>query len=846
MTLRPGKRAVGPVLAKSAQGNRPGRKLVEHTDDVIGAFDALFGHDGQPSPLTEAWLRFFRLGGETTLTNFLRNGRAAAFCHDWGKANSGFQQMLKRLGPQLIRHEHLSAMLIAQESLWKWLERGTLDVPLILAAVVGHHLKARDVDFGRPEAETGQLLQFQWDDEELQRHLASHAATFGLSTDVPRDLPRIWALDGRPGATDLGAAVDTAHGRINALDRDVRVDEPRRRMLWAVRAALIAADSAGSGLIRTQKAIAEWIHESFFRARCDTDTTNGRLTGQTVVQKIIAPRMREMGITETQLNPFQVACGDPEQVPARALLLAPCGSGKTLAAWRWVAARCAERPQARAIFLYPTRGTATEGYRDYVAAAGPDEAALVHGTADLDLDTIHPDLPDEDRINEARLFSLRQWPKRLFSATVDQFLGFLQHGYGPTCHLPLLADSVVVCDEIHSYDRGMFSALIEFLRCFDVPVLCMTATMLEGRRERLLKGSRDLDEHGLSYVNGLTIGDSNAGGESELRKAADHPRYAVCRVTDEAAAEIEVRKALEDRKRVLWVVNNVDRCQQITCKLAADVNADRLMTRDGHPLFCYHGRFRLKDRKVWHNGVVEAFRRKDRGQPPKPVVAVTTQVCEMSLDLDADVLVTEICPGTALVQRMGRCCRDAKAHESKRVGIVIVYEPPGDDKHVRRMPYTTQDMAGADDLLDDLVAGGTISQSKLETLLLKIPAPAELPKACRFTDSGAWAAAGEEQFRDSEDLNRPAVLQNILPGESEADDKAYARISNPKTRGNDPPWRAAELVINVPKSKRGVPFVQPHNDPASGLPKWLHIAINGTYYKTLGFCCGQKPAYQAL
>ena len=121
------------------------------------------------------------------------------------------------------------------------------------------------------------------------------------------------------------------------------------------------------------------------------------------------------------------------------------------------------------IFLYPTRGTATEGFRDYVADAGPEEAALVHGTAELDLDGIYPDLDDEKRINEARLFSLQQWPKRLFSATVDQFLGFLQYGYGPTCLLPLLADSVVVFDEVHSYDRGMFSALLQFLEYFDLP-----------------------------------------------------------------------------------------------------------------------------------------------------------------------------------------------------------------------------------------------------------------------------------------------------------------------------------------------------------------------------------------
>jgi CRISPR-associated endonuclease/helicase Cas3 len=609
-------------------------------------------------------------------------------------------------------------------------------------------------------------------------------------------------------------------------------------MLWAIRAALIAADSAGSGLPREGKDIVPWVREAFFEPLATGDTPDGRMTQATVEQSIIRPRMDRAGISEDRLNAFQRAVGDPEKVPERALLLAPCGSGKTLAAWKWVAARCAERARRRAIFLYPTRGTATEGYRDYVSLAGPEAAALVHGTADLDLDGIHPDVRDENRINEARLYALRQWPKRLFSATVDQFIGFLQHAYGPTCHLPLLADSVVVCDEVHSYDRGMFSALIEFLRHFDVPVLCMTATMLQGRRQQLLKGGEDLGENGLVEVNGLEIGGA-AEGESELRRAAEHPRYRVRRVGDEKSACEIVNAALAANKRILWVVNTVDRCQRIARELAQDVEATKLSTKDCLPLFCYHSRFRLKDRKFWHEVVVEAFKPIGRGGSLRGVLAVTTQVCEMSLDLDADVLVSEICPGTALVQRMGRCCRDPKAHASGRTAEVIVYEPPGDDARARRAPYTTQDMDGVDEFVRKLVSESPISQAKLEEFLLDLPTPPELPKACRFIESGPWAASGEEQFRDSDDLTRPAVLSNPVAGEAEADDDLYARIRNSKTRGGHKPWEADALVINVPKSKGGMPHVQPHG--RHDLPEWLYLAINGTYFKAIGFCCGLTP-----
>ena len=41
---------------------------------------------------------------------------------------------------------------------------------------------------------------------------------------------------------------------------------------------------------------------------------------------------------------------------------------------------------------------------------------------------------------DVRLYALGFWTRRIFSATVDQFLSFLQYGYGSVCLLPLLAD----------------------------------------------------------------------------------------------------------------------------------------------------------------------------------------------------------------------------------------------------------------------------------------------------------------------------------------------------------------------------------------------------------------------
>ena len=784
------------LLAKPHKPGRQGRTIVEHTRDVVDAFRALFVAGDGPSELALRWCRFFRVADPA---GFIANGLAAAACHDWGKANDGFQEMLVTKKTQLIRHEVVSALIMERPAVRAALARDpALDVPLVLAAVVGHHLKAKRDGYGRPKADPDAILRIYWD--ELRRQLEPSAKALHLPGRLPDGVPKLWSFAPRAGDEDLNRAIRDLRDRLEDFEDEIDADEPRRRLFWAVRAGLIVADSAGSGLFRTDRSIAGFIDKA--------NDPDGRLDGRAVWAKVIDPRVRQLGERWGSWNPFQEACGDPAQVPARALLMAPCGSGKTLGAWRWIAARAAERPIGRAIFLYPTRGTATEGYRDYAAHAGPEEAALMHGTADLDLEGIHPDVSDEEKIRQARLFALRQWPKRIISATVDQFLGFLQHGYGPTCHLPLLVDSVVVFDEVHSYDRGMFSALTQFLANFDTPALCMTATLLLRRRDQLAEF--------LTVVDGCSFGD----GADDLSLAADHKRYRVAEVADAGAAESRVRSALAEGKRVLWVANTVDRAQAIARRFAADPGAKLLSTPDGVSVYCYHSRYRLGDRRTWHGAVVDAFRSRDH--EAHAVLAVTTQVCEMSLDLDADLLVTEFAPATSLVQRLGRCCRDPYAHRTGRVGEVILYQPVGPDGGPSKLPYHDRELDGVDAFVSRMTGAVAVSQADLDDFLEDVPHAADLPKECRFLESGPWAASGEEDLRDIDDRSSQALMP---PDREEYLLRAKSRM----------PWDAQELILPAPKAM---------TDSASReyLPDWIFLVdvARNRYRPALGLCA-ERP-----
>ena len=772
-----------------------GITLLQHTKHVVEAGDALFGSAERPTRLGECWLRFFKLP-RSAWESFSSNLLAAELLHDWGKANDGMQRVLTGCGDQTtIRHEHFSALLIGLPPVAEWLRSNPiLDGPLVLSAVLTHHLKAGPKDDGWASAPTGTSLSVVDRDGQFAALVASTGNRLGLGPFDMTLVPEHWVVGKLPND------IRTHRTRIQDEVLDPlkrRQPENRIRLLRAVRAALIAADAAGSGYVRVGQPVEATVLRQFVE--------RSPWTGDAIWKEIIAKRTGDLdaqfarrGKPGFQWNEFQTAC---DRLPERALLLAPCGSGKTLAAWRWIAARVAERPTGRVLFLYPTRATAKEGFRDYVSWAPEADAALMHGNAAFDLNGMfdNGDQRGDGSKYEAdrRLFSLGYWPRRVFSATVDQFLGFLQYGYGPMCMLPVLADSVLVIDEVHSFDRHMFTALKEFLKNFDVPVLCMTATLPKDRRD-------DLEACGLTVA---------ADRPADLKRIADAQRYRLTRIATRHDANSAVSSALSEGRRVLWVANTVRRCHEITAQFA--VGPAEMRTKDGVPVHCYHSRFKLSDRVHRHNEIVNALKVGN----PVAALGITTQVCEMSLDLDADLLVTEECPVTSLIQRMGRCNRDRNARPLSRAGTVLVYKSDSD------APYTADDLRGLDEFLGK-TAGRPLSQTDLETTLNEL---AEVPpwlgdNIIMFLESGPYAVGPKAEdedantFRDGDDFNRPCVLPDEVEQYLDADDRMKPGY-----------------ILPVPRYlARG--RNDEDNPSHTRLPKYLRVARGNHYHPAVGFC----------
>lgn len=697
--------------------------LPSHALAVSQAARALFGQPGAPTPLGERWLRFFGVGAEHA-ARFHAHVLLASVLHDIGKANAGFQAAVTGRGEQVFRHEHLSGLLLWEPTLRGWLVSGDGIVPeVVVSAVVSHHHKVNHEEMAKPCIPLVGAQLF-CDHQDFMETLKLSRPIL-LDPPPPGLLPESY----EPGV-NLEGPLETFRADFYRFKRRVRGDEPLRRFLLSVKAALLAADAAGSGLFREGIPPEAWVSSCF---------GGEDLRGEVVEEKVLLPRIAEL--EERRGSPFswhdfQLEAGN---LGPRALLLAGCGSGKTLAAWRWIRAQADGRPIRRAIFLYPTRATATEGFRDYVSWAGGEDAALIHGTAAYDLRGLFSNPGDErggeDYSTMERLFAIGYWPKRFISATVDSFLGFMAHQYASACLLPLLADSAVVVDEVHSFSPSMFTALERFLGHFDVPVLCMTATLTSDRLAIL----RDRCNIRLFPSDPAKFGDLKAQQEA--------PRYRVVKGTPNSAQAM-VRGALEGGGLVLWVSNTVGRCQR------AALDHEEWCRERGIPLRCYHSRFRLMDRRQRHEEVIALFRERRRARGA--ALVATTQVCQMSLDLDADLVVTEVAPVPDLIQRMGRCCREP--HPGERRGTVFGYPPP-DPK-----PYSPEELAQGDAFLRDMASRPEVSQLDMARHLesMAVAAP-QLPEGyAGFLDSAWFAMARDDRFRDGQEFTEDCVLDSDL------------------------------------------------------------------------------------
>lgn len=360
------------------------------------------------------------------------------------------------------------------------------------------------------------------------------------------------------------------------------------------------------------------------------------------------------------LRPMQAACADIvlPSGPTLAFIEDETGSGKTEAALI-LAQRMLLAGKGRGLFFaLPTMATANAMFARASDSVGklfqsPPNITLAHGRAPLskawrelrEHRAAQEDAPGcSDWLADNRRRALLA---QVGVGTIDQaLLSVLPTRYATLRHYGL-ASKILIVDEVHEmgepYMCEELKALLVAHRAAGGSAILLTATLPLALRADLAKafGAEPPSAPAypaLSIAGGATHHDFAPANQSK-------GSVAVQRLPDTQAALNLLVKQAQSGAACVWVRNAVDDA----------IDAVQALRERGIAADLLHARFALCDRLKHENAALNRFGK--TGQNRKGRVLVGTQILETSLDLDFDVMVSDLAPIAALIQRAGRLWR---------------------------------------------------------------------------------------------------------------------------------------------------------------------------------------------
>ncbi len=401
--------------------------------------------------------------------------------------------------------------------------------------------------------------------------------------------------------------------------------------------------------------------------------------------------------------------------PGLLLVMAPMGFGKTETALH--AARLMGRAAGTAglVVTLPTMATADQMYtrvQDYLRrqadpvsgtsvtlqhsmawlnrayAPGPDHGDVLTGEGPAAGSVV-------DGARTAATSWLRGAKKGLLApggvGTIDQALLAVLPVRHNVLRMLGLAGKVLVVDEVHAYDAYMqylLARLLTWLGVLRVPVVLLSATVpkevagrlvrayLYGARGRRHRGEIEIVYPGWVYADPGTAKVTPVPFEMEPKALAldlvDVPLTAADEEGDPRegrplAGTVDRRDAL---RRLLAPILREGGTAMVVCTTVAEAQqtftalrgwcAEQPDPAHRPDITLLHARMPAREREARTEAVTTAFGRAV-GQRPRAAILVATQVAEQSLDVDFDLVISDLAPVAQLLQRAGRCQRHPQA-----------------------------------------------------------------------------------------------------------------------------------------------------------------------------------------
>jgi CRISPR-associated endonuclease/helicase Cas3 len=577
--------------------------------------------------------------------------------HDIGKFARAFQAMVPQQWPPALgkitdtsagRHDALGLALVDyDEMIFNTLDHvlegwSNADFNLIMSAIFGHH--GRPIQRNPYAPPRNALCQIS---TEVARSFAAELLALLHPPSLPPP-PKGWVANASwwlAGLTTLSDWIGSSQD-------------------WFPYAAGSSADLA----------------EYWPIARANAASAVAR-SGLLPVSPGIASGLRGLMTADISPTPVQ-ALAETMEMPDGPIIVViedATGGGKTEAALI-VAQRLIASGRADGLFVaLPTMATAdamfnrlAQSYRRLFAPEARPSLALAHGRAELnDLfqGSILPQAGEADDVSddvgESASTQCTAWlaeeRRRAFLAhvgvgTIDQALLGVLAAKHAALRLFGLARKVLVIDEAHSYDTYVSAELETLLRFHAMQgghSIVLSATLPQSRRVALLKNAsnREMELSSAAYPL-VSVASAHAVREypAELREVLRRD-VKLRRLSAAEQAVDYLAHAARLGACGIWIRNTVD-----------DVRAGSEALRSaGIEPVVFHARFAMGDRLAIQSNVLAWFGKHATAEMRAPGglgrVLIGSQVLEQSLDLDADVMVSDLAPVDLLIQRAGRLRR---------------------------------------------------------------------------------------------------------------------------------------------------------------------------------------------
>lgn len=388
--------------------------------------------------------------------------------------------------------------------------------------------------------------------------------------------------------------------------------------------------------------------------------------------------------------------------PSLLIVEAPMGEGKTEAAW-YAAARWSRHGGQGTYVALPTMATSNQMFERVVKFLEHDAGRnlmLLHGKAALneqfvklmksaearrDADALDADTYDDDSRPSAVVaegwFAANKKHGLLAPygvGTIDQALLAVLQTKHVFVRLFGLAGKCVILDEVHAYDAYMttlMERLLRWLAALGCPVVLLSATLPRDKRQRLIDAyapDAQLEGERRSYPRITTVRPSSF---QECHVDADPARAQTVKLgwlSEDRLAD-QLRESLAGGGCAAVIRNTVGLAQDTYLRLRDALRGDGIVVE------LFHARFPFGRRKQIEDHVLRAYGRTEDDKPaadgrsesaphrPSRSVLVATQVVEQSLDLDFDVMVSDVAPVDLVLQRSGRLHRHDRGLRPFRV-----------------------------------------------------------------------------------------------------------------------------------------------------------------------------------